>query len=189
MQTTTLHIKNMVCDRCKMAVDSVLRNAGLRPISIELGVAEVEGVVTVQAMEAVDDAMRRLGFELLHDRKSQTVERIRTAVMEFVRHGGHRDGLRLSAFVADRLCSDYSALSKLFSECTGMTIERFCILQRIERAKELLSYDEMNVSEIATALGYPNSAHFSSQFKAITGQTPTQFKAAGGRRLNTIDSI
>lgn len=189
MANTTLYIKNMVCDRCKMAVESVLRGMGLKPLSVELGVVTVAGDLTAAQRAGLSDALSGLGFSLLHDRRQQAVDRIKTAVIEFVRYRGTHASVNLSAFLAARIGSDYSALSKLFSESTGMTIERYFILQRVERVKELLFYGEKTLGDIARELDYSSTAYLSTQFKAVTGMTPTQFKELKPGGLKPLDSI
>ena len=126
---------------------------------------------------------------MLIDPRRQAVDRIRTAIIEFVHYGGGRVGVNLSAYLAGRLGSDYSSLSKLFSESTGITIERYFILQRVERVKELLFYGEKSLTEIALELNYSSVAYLSTQFKAVTGMTPSQFKAGRGDGLKPIDGL
>lgn len=189
MADTTLYIKNMVCDRCKMAVEQTLRGMGLRPVAVDLGVVTVSGVLTDGVRLRLDEALGKLGFSLLRDRQQQTIDRIKSAIIELVHYRGTKPELNLSAYLSGRLGSDYSALSKLFSEFTGITIERYFILQRVERVKELLFYGEMSLSEIALALNYSSAAYLSAQFKATTGMTPSQFKALKGGRLKSLDSL
>lgn len=179
----------MVCDRCRMAVESTLTGMGLEPLSVELGVVTVAGGLAPGQRERLASELGRLGFELLSDPRRQTVDRIRTAIIELVHYGGGQSGINLSAYLAGRLGSDYSALSKLFSEFTGVTIERYFILQRVERVKELLFYGELTLAEIASELHYSSAAYLSAQFKAITGMTPSQFKAMRGSGLKPIDGL
>lgn len=189
MAETTLYIKNMVCDRCRMAVRDTLVGMGLNPVSVELGVVVLADELSDDRLAEVASALGRLGFELLHDRRLQTVDRIRTAVIELVHYRGGLADSNLSDYLAGRLGSDYSALSKLFSEFTGMTIERYYILQRVERAKELMFYGEKTLAEIACELNYSSAAYLSAQFKSVTGMTPSQFKAGKGGGLTSIDHI
>lgn len=189
MADTTLYIKNMVCDRCRRAVEGILTGIGLEPLSVELGVARVAGELAPGQRERLASELGRLGFELLSDPRRQTVDRIRTAIIELVHYGGGQSGINLSAYLAGRLGSDYSSLSKLFSESTGVTIERYFILQRVERVKELLFYGEKSLTEIALELNYSSVAYLSTQFKAVTGMTPSQFKAGRGDGLKPIDGL
>lgn len=177
----------MVCDRCIAAVRSLLEGLGFTPLSMSLGTAVVEGAVDDEACERLQAELRRQGFELLQGREEQLVGQIRSAIVELVHRHDAQTPLRLSAFLADRLHVDYSSLSKLFSERTGSTIESYYVRQRIERVKELLSYGELTLSQIAVRLNYSSTAYLSAQFKQVTGQTPTAYKKAAERQ--TLDSL
>lgn len=186
---TTLYIKNMVCDRCKAAVAKVLADLGLTPHAIELGTAEVDGTLDDAKLGLLRAALARQGFELLEDRQRQTVERIKSEIIKLVHYNGGAPAVNLSTFLSRKLNVDYSSLSKLFSENTGITIERYFILQRVERVKELLFYGEMSLGEIAARMNYSSTAYLSSQFKSVTGMTPTQFKAMRKKELKQLDKI
>lgn len=164
----------MVCPRCVMAVDRLLRDLGYNIVRVELGEAIVAESLTPDQRDEVDKALSNLGFEVLQDSQTILVDAIRRAVLAWVRMKGDRPVL--SDYLQRELRKDYSALSKLFSEVNGMTIERYCIMQRIEYAKELLCYGEKTAKEIAYELGYSSPAHLSSQFKQEVGQTPAQFR-------------
>ena len=170
-----LYIKNMVCPRCIMAVRSILVDAGLTPTAVDLGEAEIVEELTAQQLAALSEALAQMGFELLDDPRSRLVEQLRIGVIEWVRMEGTRP--KLSDYLSARLHKDYSLLSKLFSEVKGITLERYAILHRIEYAKELLCYNQLSTSEIAYRLGYSSPAHFSAQFKQITGMTPKMMRA------------
>lgn len=189
MAETVLYIKNMVCDRCKMAVDKTLRDEGLRPLAVDLGVARVDGEVTMEQLGRLRKGLEALGFELLDDRRHQTIEQIKAAIIKLVHYQDNRTALNLSEFLQQELRQDYSALSKLFSEYTSMTVERYYIEQRIERAKELLTYNELTLTEIALRLNYSSVAYLSSQFKAVTGMTPSQFKSLRRQSRKELDTI
>lgn len=189
MKDTVLYIKNMVCDRCKMAVEHELRNLGLTPIKVELGVVCVKEEVDSECRAKIRAGLEALGFELLEDRQQQTVDRIKSLIIELVHYRNNKSGINLSAYLSEHLGSDYSALSKLFSENTGMTIEKFFILQKTERIKELLFYGEMSLSEIADMMNYSSVAYLSTQFKNITGMTPSQFKALKEKNLTQLDKL
>lgn len=179
----------MVCDRCKAAVRQVLGEAGLTPLSVELGTAVIAGTPDEAKLDEVRTALRRQGFELLEDRRMQTVDGIKSTIIELVHY---RDGLptvNLSAYLSDKLGAEYSALSKLFSETTGLTVERYFILQRVERVKELIFYGEMSLGEIAARMNYSSTAYLSTQFKSVTGMTPSQFKASKDKHLKQLDKI
>ncbi len=185
----TLRIKNMVCRRCIMAVRSELERLGLEPLRVGLGVAVLPEPPSAETLEAVREALRPLGFELLGDRRAQTVERIRNAVVEWVHYGGGDPNGNLSDYLSVRLGRDYDSLSRLFSEATGTTIEKYLTAQKIERAKELLVYGEMTLAEIADALRYASAAYFSARFKSITGMTPGAFRRLGGSRRKPLDEV
>lgn len=189
MAETTLYIKNMVCDRCKMAVDKTLRDEGLRLLAVDLGVARVEGTVDAGRLERLRKALEALGFELLDDRRHQIIEQIKAAIIKLVHYQGNHTALNLSDLLQQELHQDYSALSRLFSEYTSMTVERYYIEQRIERVKELLTYNEMTLTEIALQLNYSSVAYLSSQFKTVTGMTPSQFKSLRRQNRKELDTI
>ena len=186
---TTLYIKNMVCDRCKAAVKNALQSLGLKPISVELGIAYIEGEIDKDKTDEIRTTLCDLGFELLEDKQKQIIDRIKSEIIELVHYKDNKSDVNLSTHLSGKLATDYSTLSKLFSESTGMTIERYIILQKIERVKELLFYDEMSVSEIALKMNYSSTAYLSTQFKSVTGMTPSQFKAAGKKSLKQLDKV
>lgn len=169
-----LHIKNMVCRCCILAVGKILEEAGVKVKQIDLGYIEIEGALSSEQKVRIIERLEELGFELLDDPRSQLVEKIRITVLAWVRMESERP--RMSDYLSEQLARDYSSLSKLFSEVKGITIERFAILHRIEYAKELLCYSQLSVSEIAYKTGYNTPAHLSAQFKQITGMSPKAFK-------------
>lgn len=185
-----LHIKNMVCHRCKMAVEAVLQELQLHPASIVLGeVVLAEKTLPVKKAEALRTALAALGFELMDDKKSKLMEQIKNFIIESVHYSNEASNLNFSSRLARHTGHDYSYISKLFSEVEGITIEQYLIRQKIEKVKELLSYDELPLSQIAFDLGYSSTAHLSAQFKKITGLTPTQFKQMGTHPRRPLDDI
>lgn len=189
MEETTLYIKNMVCDRCISAVRQALDKLGLAPISVKLGTAKVKGKLDAGMREAIRLSLEKEGFKLLEDKQQQTVEKIKNAIIELVHYNEKQQTVNLSSYISTKLHADYSSLSKLFSECTRMTIEKYFVLQRVERVKELLFYGEMSVSEIAMKMNYSSVAYLSTQFKSVTGITPSQFKAMNTKELKQLDKI
>lgn len=186
----TLYIKNMVCDRCIAAVRDVLRRCGVEPVSVALGEALLPQPCGGTLRTAIRRELEALGFELLEDRRLQLVERIRTAVVRLVHHNdGTPPRERLSDYLTRQLGHDYSALSKLFSEVSGTTIEKYFIAQKIERAKELLRYDELSLSQIADSLGYSSAAYLSAQFKSVTGMTPSRFRQQRAAVRRPLDRV
>lgn len=184
-----LYIKNMVCDRCLMAVKSELDKLGLHAISITLGEVELETKCTENQKRDLLKSLRSLGFDLIDDKKNITIERIKTVLIDLVYNKNNVLNSNLSDYLANDLAQDYSALSNLFSEIEGITIERYFIAQKIERVKELLTYDELTLSEIAIQLQYSNVAHLSNQFKKTTGFTPTYFKQLKVKTRKQIDDL
>ncbi len=179
----------MVCDRCKMAVETLLQRQHLTPVEVDLGRAVVAEEVSAQQREAFREALEAWGFELLDDRRQQTMQLIKASIIKLVHYKGNASAVNLSAMLSEELHQDYSALSKLFSECASMTIERYYMEQRIERVKELLTYGEMTLTEIAQQMNYSSVAYLSSQFKTITGMRPSEFKQLHQKNRKTIDSI
>lgn len=186
---TTLYIKNMVCDRCIMAVEKLLREVGLSPVHVELGIAKIVENIDDQKREEVRSQLKKLGFELLDDRRQQTIAQIKSIIIRLIHYHDNKSTLNLSESLSRELHSDYSALSKLFSEFTGKTIERYYIEQRIERVKELIFYDELSLTQIAFKMNYSSVAYLSSQFKSVTGMTPSQFKTLKENTRKGLDQI
>ena len=179
--TTTLHIKNMVCPRCIRAVTDCLTRLGLHPLSVELGIAVIR--------EEVNDALRTHPRQALEAPRARLVEQIKDAVIQLVHDSEAAPSANLSRYLSELLHKDYSTLSKAFSEETGSTIERYAIVQKIERAKELLTYDELTLNEIADQLGYSSTAYLSTQFKQITGLTPSAFKQSQDNKRKGLDEL
>lgn len=189
-ETHTLHIKNMVCHRCIMAVDHALRALGLHPLSVELGIAVTAEEMTPELRLQVKEALEALEFELIDDRRLQTVQQMKDLIIAMVHHPTALPiQTNLSDYLARAIGKDYGTLSKLFSEATGNTVEKYVIAQKIERAKELLTYGELTLNEIADRLGYSSTAYLSAQFKSVTGITPTQFKQQKEKRRKPLDEI
>ena len=180
----------MVCYRCKLAVENELEKLNLHPLKVELGeVVLKEDSITGLQQQQLSVNLKQLGFELLDDKRKKIIEQIKTLVIQSVHYNKEQPAKNYSAFISENLHHDYSYLSKLFSETEGITIEQFVISQKIEKAKELLVYDEKSLGEIAYELGYSSVSHLSSQFKKITGLTPTAFKQSGIHHRKTLDSV
>lgn len=184
-----LHLKNMVCHRCKLAVQDVLVKAGLQPQRIELGEVEIAESTLGSQEESIIKAFEQLGFELLDDRKTQQIERIKQAIIKRVQYSEDRAPEKLSQYLSQQLLQDYSALSKLFSEVEGHTIEQYYILQKVEKVKELLVYNELTLTQIADRLHYSSPAYLSNQFKKITGLSPSHFKKLGQAKRRSLDAL
>jgi AraC-like DNA-binding protein len=184
---TTLHVKNMVCNRCIYMVDRLFREAGVEPLTVKLGEVELAGTPDAPTLAEVEKKLREFGFELLGDVKSRLIEKVKTTVIEYIQQDA--PSALFSEFLSAALHRDYSSLSKLFSEVEGITIEKYLIQQKIEKVKEWLSYDEWNLSEIAFRLGYSSVAHLSSQFKKTTGFTPSVFRKMKDHHRRSLDEV
>lgn len=181
----------MVCNRCKTAVWHTMQQCGLHPTSVELGAVDVsEDKLDESLVKRIKEALLQQGFEWLDSYRERIIERIKLAVIQRVRQpmSAHKE-LTLSAYLQHTLHQDYSTLSKLFSEVTSTTIERFYIEQRVERVKELLTYEELTLSQIAVFMQYSSTAYLSAQFKSITGMTPSQFKKMKRNTRRALDEI
>lgn len=184
-----LFIRNMVCDRCKMVVRSELEKAGVHPLSVELGEVALEDIPNAHQLELLNSALKHLGFELIDDKKSRIIEKIKTLIVELIHHNKEELSSNLSTYLSAQVLHDYSYLSNLFSEVEGTTIEKYYIAQKTEKVKELLMYDELSLSQIAFDLGYSSVAHLSAQFKKQTGLTPTFFKSLKEKKRKNIDDL
>lgn len=184
----TLYIKNMVCDRCRMSVQQVLDSLKIPYRRVDLGEVELANDPSEQFLDEFKDRITPLGFELIEDRNSRIISRIKSTVIDMVR-GGKNNKFKLSTHLSESLGKDYNSLSTLFSSVEGVTIEHFLILQKIEYVKELLAYDELSLSEIADKLQYSSVQHLSNQFKKVTGLTPSHFKSIGHGRRMPLDKI
>lgn len=179
----------MVCGRCEMAVKLELEKMEIPVVSIKLGEIELSRDLVEAEVRILENSLKELGFELLEDEVSKTITQIKNGIIDLVHYRNEKIKINLSTYLAEDLSQDYSALSKLFSEREGITIEHYFIAQKIEKAKELLVYNELSLSEIAIQLNYSNVAHLSNQFKKVTGSTPTQFKKTGENTRKQIDSL
>jgi len=173
----------MVSLRCKMIVRAELERMGLHAIVVELGEVEISGELEAAQQDELRQALVKFGFELLEDKKSKLIEKIKNIVIEMVHYNEEAPMLNFSAYLSEKLDYDYNYLSNLFSEVKGTTIEHYIISHKIERAKELIMYNELTLTEIAEKLHYSSVAHLSNQFKKVTGLTPSFFKKMKHQRL------
>lgn len=188
-QTMHLYIKNMVCNRCITAVRNELTLLEYNVLDVTLGEAEISPAPTPSQLETIKHSLKALGFELIGDRKSRIIEQVKNEIVYLVHHSGEVLNTNMSAWLADKLHHDYTYLSNLFSEVEGTTIEKYFIAQRIEKVKELLVYDELSLAQIADMLGYSSAAYLSSQFKKVTGLTPTFYKSVKDTKRRNIDEL
>lgn len=184
-----LYIKNMVCNRCKMVVNSELQKLGIYPLSVVLGEIELDRELSDVEKQKIEDRLTPLGFLLIDDKKSRLIEQIKTVIVELVHYNNIDLKINLSDFLKDKVYYDYNYISHLFSEIEGTTIEKYFIAQKIERVKELLAYDELSISQIAFQLNYSSVAHLSNQFKKVTGLNPTYFKNIKPYKRNSLDEV
>ena len=183
-----LYIKNMVCDRCKMVVENTLMQRGLHPLQVDLGeiLLKEEEIMKDTEQQLVED-LKVLGFELLEDKRKILLTQIKAAIVDLVHHSREPLKINLSDYLSKKLDTEYSHLSSVFSAEQQDTIEHYYIRQKIEKVKELLSYGELTLSEIAYQLNYSSVAHLSAQFKKEISLTPTQYKQNISR--NRLDHI
>ncbi|MBN8693126.1 MAG: helix-turn-helix domain-containing protein [Bacteroidia bacterium] len=184
-----IYIKNMVCDRCKMAVKFELTKLGINTTSIDLGEITIDNELSADKKEALSIALKEIGFEILDDSKAKTIEKIKTEIIYLIHHNDNDVRINYSKFIEEKLKRDYNYLSNLFSEIEGTTIEKYIILQKIERVKELLVYNQLSLSEIADQMGYSSVAYLSGQFKKVTGLTPSYFKTIKENKRKSLDKI
>jgi YesN/AraC family two-component response regulator len=179
----------MVCSRCRMAVTSELEKAGIKFLSVDLGEIELKSEPSASQLKKLETGLKDLGFELIDDKKSRLISKIKNEIVRLIHHSEEGIKTNLSSHLADKLHYDYTYLSNLFSEVEGTTIEKYFIAQRVEKIKELLVYDELTLSEITDKLGYSSVAYLSSQFKKITGLTPSHFKALKEHKRRNIEEL
>lgn len=179
----------MVCIRCQMVVKAELEKLGLRYCNVKIGEAEIIDTILPEQLTELDIALKKSGLLLMDDKKSILVEKIKNAIIELVHYTEDQIKVNLSDYLSENLNYDYTYLANLFSEVKGTTIEKFYLAHKIEKVKELIVYDELNLSEIAYKLHYSSVAHLSNQFKKFTGLTPTHFKNLKNKRRDSLDDV
>jgi AraC-like DNA-binding protein len=191
MSSTNLLVKNMVCHRCILSVESILRQESIPFRKVIFGEIELVDDLTPEQKERLVVQLEKVGFELIDNRSSALIEKLKQLIIKRARNeAGEMDKkLKLSTYLSQEVNHEYTYLSSLFSSVEGRTIENFFIEQRIEKAKELLIYGQLTLSQIAFDLEYSSTAHLSTQFKKITGLTPTYFKEIGLAKRKSIDQI
>ena len=184
-----LAIKNMVCPRCIETVERIAKEKGLTPDSVTLGLAVFPEQLSDKQREAFTRGLEAAGFEIVESSKTRKINEIKTLIIERIHYSGDSSDQNLSDYLSSKLYYDYSRISKLFSSIEGITVERYVTLQKIERAKELLVYDQHSIAEIAEELGYSSPSHFSNRFKNETGMSPKEFKGVLNPPRRSIDAI
>ena len=184
-----LFIKYMVSNRCKMVVKEELKKLGLHFVLVDLGEVDIMETLNLYQRNQLKEALLRSGLELMDDKRAVLIEKIKTVIINMVHHSEEIPKMNFSNFLSEKLNQDYTYLSNLFSEVQGTTIEHFIIAHKTERIKELIIYDELNITEIAWKMNYSSVAHLSSQFKKVTGLSPTHFKQLKVKKRSPIEEI
>ncbi len=184
-----IYIKYMVSLRCKMMVKEELKKLGLHFIVVDLGEVEIMEELTESQRDALKAALYDSGLELMDNKRAVLIEKIKNVIVEMVHYADELPKINYSNYISEKLHYDYTYLSNLFSEVKGVTIQQFIILHKIERVKELLLYEELNLTEISYQLQYSSVSHLSNQFKKVTGLTPSQFKLLKNRHRDPIEEI
>jgi len=179
----------MVSMRCKMVVKEELNKLGLHFIIVDMGVVDIMENITDEQRRQIRVTLLKSGLELMDDKKAVLIEKIKTVIIEMVHYEDELPKVNFSDYLSEKLNYDYTYLANLFSEVQGTTIEKFIIAHKIERVKELIIYDELNLTEIASNMHYSSIAHLSNQFKKITGLTPSHFKKLKNKRRKAIEDI
>jgi len=179
----------MVSNRCKIAVKEDLRKLGLHFIIVDLGEVEIMENISAEQRNLIKNALFKSGFELIDNKRSVLIEKIKNAIIEMVHHSEEVIKINFSNYLSEKLCHDYTYMANLFSEVQGTTIEQFIIAHKIERVKELIIYGELNITEIAWKMNYSSVAHLSNQFKKVTGLSPSHFKQLKEKKRNPLEEI
>jgi AraC-like DNA-binding protein len=184
-----LYIKFMVSLRCKMMVQEELKKIGLKYVTVDLGVVDILEDITPEQNELLKANLLKSGLELLDNKKSILIEKIKNVITEMIHYSDELPKVNYSDYISEKLGYDYTYLSNIFTEVKGITIQQFIIIHKIERVKELLLYDELNLTEIAWKLHYSSVAHLSNQFKKITGLTPSFYKQLRQKRKGNLENV
>ncbi|MGS2762780.1 helix-turn-helix domain-containing protein [Sinomicrobium sp. M5D2P9] len=184
-----LYIKYMVCLRCKMVVKSELDKLNLKYGSIDLGMVELLEDLTVMQETELKQNLRKSGLELMDDEKSILIERIKAVIIEMIHYTNELPRVNYSDYISRKLGGDYAHLANIFSEVKGITIQHFIIIHKIEKIKELLLYDELSLTEISSLMHYSSVAHLSTQFKKITGLSPSFYKKIKDKRRIPLEDL
>ncbi len=179
----------MVCIRCQMVVKAELEKLDLKYAYVKIGEADIIGDIQPEQKEQLTTGLKEAGLIVMDDKKSVLIEKIKNAIIELVHYTEDQIKVNLSDYLGAKLNYNYTYLANLFSEENGITIEKFYLTHKIERVKELIIYDELNLSEIAWKMHYSSIAHLSNQFKKHTGLTPTQFKMLKNKRRDTLEDV
>jgi AraC-like DNA-binding protein len=179
----------MVSSRCKLAVKEILKSMDLHFIVVDLGEVDIMETLTPEQERNLNKALHNIGFELMDDKRAIIIEKIKTTIIEMVHNSEELIKFNFSDYISEKLNYDYTYLSNLFSEVQGSTIEQYIISHKIERIKEFILYDEMNITEIAYKMNYSSVAHLSNQFKKVTGLSPTHFKELKQKKRVPLEEL
>lgn len=179
----------MVSLRCKLVVKEALESLGLHYVILELGIVEIMQDLTENQRNQLYDLLLKSGLELMDDKKSVLIEKIKNIIIELIHYSDELPKVNYSDYISEKMGMDYTHLSKLFSEVRGITIEHFIIAHKIERVKELLLYDELNLTQISYIMNYSSVSHLSKQFKKVTGLTPTFFKNLKDKKRIALENV
>lgn len=179
----------MVSERCKMVVRNELEKLEVKYAYLDLGEVNLLKTLPAHKKELLKLGLHKSGLELMDDKNAMIVERIKNIVVEMIHYSDEMPKINFSVYLSEKLSRDYHSLSELFSRTKGITIEQYIILHKIERAKELLMYDELTLSEIAFKMHYSSVAHLSNQFKKMTGLTPSFFKSMNRKNRKTLENL
>ncbi|MDR6461659.1 MULTISPECIES: AraC family transcriptional regulator [Chryseobacterium] len=184
-----LYIKYMVSLRCKMVVHQELERLGIKNAIVDLGTVELLDDISAELRQILKENLLKTGLEVLDDKKSILIEKIKNVVIEMIHYSDELPKENFSDYVSEKLGYDYTYLANTFSEVKGMTLQHFIIINKVEKVKELLLYDELNLTEISYKLNYSSVAHLSNQFKKITGLSPSFYKQLKQRRLGNLEDL
>ncbi len=184
-----LYIKYMVSIRCKMVVKAELDALGLHYTTVELGVVEIMEEITKEQREKLKAALLESGLELMEDKRAMLIEKIKIVITEMIHYSDELPRINYSEYISKTMGYDYTYLANIFSEVKGITIEHYIIAHKIEKVKELLLYDELNLTEISYKMNYSSVSHLSTQFKKVTGLTPTFFKNLKDKKRSNLDEV
>jgi len=184
-----LYIKYMVSLRCKMVVHQELEVLGIKNAVVDLGTVELLDDITAEQRQILKENLLKTGLEVLDDKKSILIEKIKNVVIEMIHYSDELPKENFSDYISEKLGYDYTYLANTFSEVKGMTLQHFIIINKVEKVKELLLYDELNLTEISYKLNYSSVAHLSNQFKKVTGLSPSFYKQLKQRRLGNLEDL
>ncbi|WP_211363067.1 helix-turn-helix domain-containing protein [Gelidibacter salicanalis] len=184
-----LYVKYMVSLRCKMVVQQELEKIGLHCIKVELGTIEIKEKISDSRKQELGKNLKKYGLELLDDNRNILIEKIKAVIIEMIHYSKDQPKVNYSDYISEKLGYDYTYLANTFSEVKGITIQHYIIHHKIERVKELLLYEDLNLTEISYQLHYSSVAHLSNQFKKVTGLAPSYFKSLKNKKLRNLEDL